>query len=711
VRWLAAAPALTLVAIAASCGENPPARLIVHFDGGSDATADVHVDAAGDSPVDEDASPYLGGPCVDDAQCDDGIACTYDSCDQALGRCLNIPDDSQCQDGIYCDGMEVCVPQHGCEAGPVVSCDNGNACQIATCVEATKSCQYTERDVDQDGDPDAHCVPGHDCDDLNPDVSSLHAEVCANGVDDNCNGLIDEHPCVFPQGTTCADAVAIPGAGTYALSTFGANETFSTSCSVTSPSAAQNVVAAITVPPGANVDLELWASTQGVEVAVAIDGACGQLGTELGCGSGTGATNVRARAWSVTPGTYYAVVTTQYPTTVQLEVDLLPPSSPPSDLDCGSALAIQPGVATPVSLIDGPSTVPSACASNVGELTYSFTLTQAQDVRIYASTVKGSGTAIIGLREPPCTGAIDELECSLAGQVTLYARSLPPATYVVTVGATSSIDATFEVQLSPPTATPPDQTCTSPPAITPDTTLDYDLADHEQAIKDGCLTSGPDAAYDLTLSGASDVLLIDRFPSSEEGAVSLDTPACDGASELACDADDSPARVRKRNVPAGDYRVVVADQLGLAGNVQALVRPTVAPTIIPPGGANTCPEGVDASSGGFFTGDTTTAAGNYSEPCDAPNQQPAPDQVLSLNLAAPQRVVLDMEGSSYTTILGVFQGPGCPGTPVTNGCYVGFDQQKSFLDLELDPGQYWVVVDGYSGGKGAWELDVWVLPP
>jgi hypothetical protein len=711
VRSLVPASALLVVAVVAvvACGTNPPAQLLVRFDAGSDAASDAP--AASDGASLDGA--YLGGPCIDDGQCDDDIPCTYDSCDKAVGRCSNVPDDTQCQDGVYCDGRELCVPGHGCEAGAVVSCDNGNECQIATCVEATKSCQYTQRDVDQDGDPDAHCKPGHDCDDLNPDVSSLHAEVCSNGIDDNCNGLIDESPCVVPAGDTCANAVAIAGPGSYALSTVGANETFTTSCSVSAPAAGQNVVAAITVGPGANVDLEVWAATASAEVAVALDGVCGDETTELGCGSGTGATDVRARARNVAPGTYFAVVTTQTPADVELTVQVLAPTAPPTDVDCASATPIQPGTATAVSLIDAPTTLASACPSADGELTYAFTLTQAEDVRVFASTTQGSGAAVVGLREAPCTDLGSELECSQAGAGPLYERALPPGTYVVTIGSTSSIDATFDVTLSPPSSLPPDQTCDAPPALTAGATLDYDLSGHEDAIKDGCSASGPDAAYDLVLAAASDVLLVDRFPESERGAVSLDLPACDMTSNLACDAESTPARVGKRNVAAGDYRVVVADQLGLQGSLQALVRPTVPPTVIPPGGADTCAQAVDASGGGFFTGDTSTAHPDYSDGCDAPDQLPggAPDQVLALNLPQPARVVLDMEGSSYTTILDVLQGPACPGTPALNACYVGFGAQKSFLDLELDAGSYWIVVDGYAGADGPWDLDVRVLPP
>jgi hypothetical protein len=116
MRSVAFALAIAFAAVCA-CGSNPRNMLVVPYDAGTDAAGDAGADAPGDAPP--DADPYLGGPCVDDAQCDDGIACTYDSCDEALGRCRNVPDDTQCQDGLYCDGHEKCVLRHGCEPGPV----------------------------------------------------------------------------------------------------------------------------------------------------------------------------------------------------------------------------------------------------------------------------------------------------------------------------------------------------------------------------------------------------------------------------------------------------------------------------------------------------------------------------------------------------------------------------------------------------------------
>jgi hypothetical protein len=713
VRRLAPVALLVLVVVIVlgACGPSTaPNLLIIHFDAG---VVDARPGVAPDAPSDglpPDASPYLGAPCVDDKQCDDMIACTYDSCDKNFGRCLNVPDDAQCSNGIYCDGKERCVPGQGCRPGAVVGCSDGNPCDIARCVEASKSCAYVPRDVDQDGDPDEHCVPHHDCNDLDPNVSSKHAEVCANGIDDNCNGLIDEMPCVTVQGGTCASAVPVAGAGTYLLSTVGSNKTFSTSCSVTMPSAGQNVVAAVSVPAGPNVDLDVWA-TSSVEVAVALQGQCGQPSTELACGSGPAAMGVRARARNVAPGTYYAVVTTQSPASVELKVEFPAPTPKATNVDCATALPIQPGTPTAVSIIDPATKLSSSCPAATGQLAYSFTLAQAQDVRVYATTLRGSGSPVIGLRDPICVNQNSELACQSSGAVPIYARGLSPGKYVVTVGATSPIDASVDVELAPPSAAPPDQTCVSPPIVAANARVAFDLSKHQNAIKDGCAPVGPDAAFQLALATASDVLLVERIPQTDDGAISLDSPAC--TMNLACVMGASPVRLGKRNVPAGDYRAVVEDRFGLQGTLDALVRPTVAPTIVPPGGADTCAAAIDASSGGFFTGDTTTASPDYSNPCDAPTSPPggAPDQVLALNLAHPQRVVLDMEGSTYTTILDVRQGPSCPGTPVMGGCYVGFDPSKSFLDFNLPAGQYWIIIDGYQLQKGPWDLDIRVLYP
>jgi hypothetical protein len=84
--------------------------------------------------------------------------------------------------------------------------------------------------------------------------------------------------------------------------------------------------------------------------------------------------------------------------------------------------------------------------------------------------------------------------------------------------------------------------------------------------------------------------------------------------------------------------------------------------------------------------------------------------MLTLTLTAPRRVVLDMQGSSYETMLSVREGEFCPGIELPLACAPGYRASRSYLDLDLQAGQYYVQIDGYDGAAGAWQLDVFTAP-
>jgi beta propeller repeat protein len=102
--------------------------------------------------------------------CDDQVACTIDICDEASGSCSHIPDDALCSNGLYCDGVESCDVATGCVSGVPIACDDGVPCTEDLCLESTAACAYVPRHARCDNgvfcdgaercDPVENCVPG-----------------------------------------------------------------------------------------------------------------------------------------------------------------------------------------------------------------------------------------------------------------------------------------------------------------------------------------------------------------------------------------------------------------------------------------------------------------------------------------------------------------------------------------------------------------------
>ncbi|MFT3767648.1 MAG: putative metal-binding motif-containing protein [Minicystis sp.] len=379
----AAGIALVIALGAAGCGMSS-APNPYGYDAGSDAAdaSDGETGGGGSGPVDAgpDADPTLGGPCLDDGQCDDGFDCTFDTCDAELKRCRFTPDDVKCQNGVYCDGVERCDNKLGCTAGAPVSCDDKTPCTIDTCDEATQGCKHVPRDADGDGDVDIHCPGGHDCDDADPTISSLVPEVCGNAKDDNCDGQIDEATCSTPQHDTCLDPLEITASGTYPMDSTGAKFDYPTSCGIGNQPSARDVVAAIVLPAGPPVDVEVKAATLGYPVSIAMAGQCGDPSTELGCGgsysSPAGGTFAKTRArgiGSATASTAFPVyVSTSPGAAIALDVQIVPATPKPTNETCGTALPITPGAPVTVPILDAVADLGSACGTALGELVYTF---------------------------------------------------------------------------------------------------------------------------------------------------------------------------------------------------------------------------------------------------------------------------------------------------------------------------------------------------
>jgi hypothetical protein len=668
-----------------------------------------------------DDDPTLGGPCETSADCSDAVPCTVDLCDPVLDRCRFTPDDAVCQDGSFCNGVERCDPEAGCVGGEPSPCGDANACTIDGCDDVLGVCTHAPRDVDQDGDPDVHCAGGGDCDDADPTRSSLTTEICANLKDDDCDGVVDEGECSTATHDTCAEPLIIEASGTYALDTTGAVFDYASSCGLANQLLARDVVAAIQLPPGPPVDVELTARSPWPNVAVTIAGQCGDPFTEIACGSpfpspfGGTIAKLRARSLgSPSDTTIFPVyVTADNAAQMLLDVLLLPPEDPPTNETCGTATPLVPGVPAIAPLLGTVKDLGGFCAYATGDLVYSFTLDAPQDVHVYATSLDGDGLPSISLRKDGCALVTDEITCQTALSPHIYWASLPAGTYYVGVGATAPTTASVTVEVAPPSPPQPNENCVGAPDLAHNQTISVDFNGHQDDVNLGCLIGAPDVAYTLDLPVTSDVLLVERISQGDVGAIALAGPACDPPSLLVCTPGaPSPLRAPRNNVPAGEYRVVAESLQSKPIQVTAFVRPAVAPVLVP--FADGCADAVDIpETGGRFQGTTSNATADFNAGCDLGGvpQGGARDQLLRLVLSSTKRVVFDMTGSGYTTLLDVRQGPDCPGDEVVFGCGIGFYTGRTFLDLVLDAGTYYVQIDGYNQEAGPWFLNVHVVDP
>lgn len=691
-------------------------------DAGPDGSDDGGVDP--DGGLSEDGGPIdstLGGPCNDDFQCDDTIACTIDTCDIALARCRHSPDDATCQNGIHCDGIERCDVKLGCRIGIPVACSDGDVCTIDTCDEATGACGHELRDADLDGTPDGHCTANGDCNDDDPKIGPHAPEVCQNNLDDDCDGMVDEAGCSAPKNDGCLDPLVVDAPGSYQLDTTAAKLDFAATCGVANQAGARDIVAAIVVPAGPPIDLEISAKTN-ADVAIALLGQCGDPSTEIACSGsflsldGGNFAKIRARNIGdpAKPTALPLYVFTDAGAPVILDVAFLSPTPAPPNETCGTAIPIP--LATPViaDVVGVDKDVGTVCPALTGDLLYSFTLDAPANVHVYANSIDGDGLPIVSLRDAACALPENEVTCQEAESVHIFRHALDAGVYHLAVSASAPTVVSTTVIKEAPTSPLPDETCSGSPLLEPNKTLDVSFQNRQDDINVGCASSAVDVAYRLDLPVSSDVLLVQRLSSGDNAAISLDKPTCtDAADLLTCGLGaQSPIRTSKRNVAAGEYRVVAESLLGLPAQVTAFVRKTVPAIIVP--FADGCEDALAIpATGGFFQGNTANASATFEAGCDQAGGPPggARDQLLKLTLPAKKRVVLDMNASAYSTLLDVRRGPDCPGVEVFQGCTVGYGENRSFLDLTLDAGVYFIQIDGFNKANGPWFLDVRVVDP
>ncbi len=157
--------------------------------------------------------------------CSDGVVCTDDSCNEVTNTCDSVANNANCDNGLFCDGVETCSATLDCQAGTAVNCNDGVGCTTDSCNETTNACDNTPDNVACDdglfcngaetcsatldcqlgGDP----CPGQTCDEvtntcsgggctINADCDDANActvDTCSAGV---CTNACSSSVSVFP---------------------------------------------------------------------------------------------------------------------------------------------------------------------------------------------------------------------------------------------------------------------------------------------------------------------------------------------------------------------------------------------------------------------------------------------------------------------------------------------------------------------------------
>jgi hypothetical protein len=99
----------------------------------ADGTCDASPKCLGSQKCCDDKEGECAECCVD-ADCDDGVSCTMNTC--FSGQCMFVPQDTECDATQYCSVKDGCRARAACGIVPGESpdvCDDGSACTADSC--------------------------------------------------------------------------------------------------------------------------------------------------------------------------------------------------------------------------------------------------------------------------------------------------------------------------------------------------------------------------------------------------------------------------------------------------------------------------------------------------------------------------------------------------------------------------------------------------
>jgi len=659
--------------------------------------------------LDEDGGvelPEGSRACRTDADCADAIDCSVDECLPA-GYCRNTLDNARCSDGLICNGVESCDPLKGCVGAPEPTCNDQDPCTMDRCDEEAKACVHDLRDFDRDGEADFHCGSGTDCDDFDETRGMSQRELCADGVDNDCDEIIDERVCGSIPHDTCDDPLDISKGGTFDVPCVGASKDYVASCG--EGNATRDIVLSFKLDEPRDVKLiakGVRIDSGGDDVAsLSLQRSCG--GEDLQCASDLSG-DLRARA--LPAGQYFVIASAGAGArSIVVTATFSPATAAPVNVSCDRAIDVGKGGHFSGDFVDVGDSLTSRCA-NEGQpdLYYKVVLTQSSDLEVSA-VGDGMNELLIALRGG-CGTEAQEIRCQHGQRVLSRFYELPPGEYIIAVEGPSAHEIGFglDVAVLPPSPPPAADACGSALPVTLGSMQRVMLQGFQDDIMSSCEIGGPDAVLLIGLTQPQD---LDIKIDADSASVSMGIQAScnDKVTERVCRVGQ-PLSMRVHDVPAGTYYMVI--DAGSAPYVDVLVNafePSPATSVT---GNDTCYNAVDIpASGGVFKGDTRALQQDYKSMPSCAMGALSRDAAFRLTLPTPKRVFAKLM-ADFDSVLMRYDSPVsgamlCSGDPQTCWDDSPDGLGSAQLDETLKAGTYYLIVDGYSTqNAGAYVLDV-----
>ena len=614
--------------------------------------------------------------------CDDGLACTTDECDEYSNLCVYEPDNSACDDDDLCNGTERCEPadsdadEEGCIQGLPLICDDGDDCTTDFCDD--NECRARVRDGDGDGhgdrtcqvcspDDPEDCVRGDDCDDDDESVYPGAAEICDDGRDNNCDRDRDyeDRSCDVPNDS-CAELMLLEPEVTVRGSTRRTSGDVDSSCSAASD---YDVVFGFAIMEAQDVELAIEGS--GRDLTVALSSDCDNPEGDLRCTTGRDFTQIHR---ALPAGTYYVVVSSEYETDFALTLSHYTPLPRPEGDQCSTAVDVSAGgIFTGTTEGFDPDYETSCGEVTNLDATFAVTVTETSSMNL---SVLGAEDELAVAVQSTCGLVSSEQVCFDGVPASGWVSHLSPGTHYIIVSSARAQDFTLDIELLPGAA----DGCAAARDISEGGSFSGTTRAMAADIATSCGDEeGPDSVYSFVLTEAQDVT-VDFLSSGEEMTLSLSSACDDPDADLRCSSGTS-FQMRGRGLPPGEYFLVTT---GERGEDYELDLSSSDPVPLPPG--DLCTDAIDVTGGGTaIAGDTTASENDYDSRCGD-----ATDLDVAFQFTLTEEVSMDLSVTADTGPITVSVQRTCGVLGTERGCFTA-ETTGSRHYRSLAPGTYYLI--------------------